>query len=211
MASFLIIIDRSEKITEIIWSEPVFIISRHYSLFSESFAAEEREELRLMIEKCVQEHSLLQCTVPFRLISNGIKMRICMLPMIDNILVFAWDEQKLENIQFRQSIHGIIHRFMNAIKNHSESNRFHNTKSISLQFEKIQKLNNDLINTERKLEKANGQLALLNQELNNRLVKDALTGLVSRYQYHTEIDMVISSNPEKLGVFAFIVYSKLKV
>jgi diguanylate cyclase (GGDEF)-like protein len=204
MASFLIIIDRSGKTMEIIWSEPVFNISRHYPLFSDSFVLEDRNDLRLMIDECIQGDSLLQCTNAYRLISNGIKMRICLLPMADNVLVFAWDEQNFKNTQFVLNVQSIIHKFMNAIKNHLESNLFHNTKSISLQFEKIQKLNNDLINTERMLEKANGQLALLNRELNNRLVKDALTGLVSRYQYHAEIDMLIADAPDKLGIFTFI-------
>ncbi len=204
MASFLIIIDSSEKITEIIWSDPIFIISRHHPLLSDSFLAEDRERLRAVIDKCRQDEGLSQCSIPFRLVSTGLEMRICVLPMADDMLVFGWDEQIPGNDQFMLKVQGIIHKFMESIKAYLESNLFHNTKSISLQFEKIQKLNNDLTNAERKLEKANGQLEQLNRELNNRLVKDALTGLVSRYQYHTEIDMLIESDPEKSGVFVFI-------
>jgi diguanylate cyclase (GGDEF)-like protein len=204
MASFLTVIDRSQKIVEIIWSEPVFIITRHHPFLSDSFVEEERVELRAMIEKCLIDESLLQCSFPYRLISSGIKMRLCMIPVVDKVLVFAWDEQNLENAQFLIPVQSIVHKFMNALKNYLESNIFNSTKSISTQFENIQKLNNDLINTRRMLEKANGQLEIVNRELNNRLVKDALTGLVSRYQYHTEIKMLIDSDPESLGIFAFI-------
>lgn len=74
----------------------------------------------------------------------------------------------------------------------------------SLQFGKIQTLNNELINTRRLLEKANAQLNTLNETLNNRLVKDALTGLVSRYQYRAEMEFFIAKNPGKPGVFTFM-------
>ena len=44
----------------------------------------------------------------------------------------------------------------------------------------------------------------MNLDLNNRLVKDPLTGLVSRYQYRSEMQRVINANPQALGLFAFI-------
>ncbi|MFA6783922.1 MAG: diguanylate cyclase, partial [Sphaerochaeta sp.] len=71
-------------------------------------------------------------------------------------------------------------------------------------FEQIQLLNNELVNAQRKLQKANIQLKHLNEELNNRLVKDPLTSLVRCYQYRSEIDRTISLQPKMLGLFAFI-------
>ncbi|NCB40999.1 MAG: GGDEF domain-containing protein [Clostridia bacterium] len=44
----------------------------------------------------------------------------------------------------------------------------------------------------------------MNNVLHNRLVKDALTGLVSRYQYSEEMKIKISQNPNMYGVFTFI-------
>nr|WP_225877803.1 GGDEF domain-containing protein [Alkalibacter mobilis] len=65
-------------------------------------------------------------------------------------------------------------------------------------------LNNELINARRQLEKANSKLYVLNEELNNRLVKDTLTGLVSRYQYTSEMKWAIGKFPGKVGVYTFI-------
>ena len=44
----------------------------------------------------------------------------------------------------------------------------------------------------------------VNRDLDNRLVRDALTGLVSRYQYRQEIELAISLAPEKRGIFTFV-------
>jgi diguanylate cyclase (GGDEF)-like protein len=65
-------------------------------------------------------------------------------------------------------------------------------------------LNNDLINMQRKLEKVNAQLNAANLLLNNRLVRDELTGLVSRYQYKQEIELLIRKFPTRCGIFAFM-------
>jgi diguanylate cyclase (GGDEF)-like protein len=81
------------------------------------------------------------------------------------------------------------------------SQREENSRS---QFEEIQILNNEIINTRRMLEKANIRLKDANSELEKKLVKDALTGLVGRYQYWTEIETVINENPGKYGIFIFI-------
>jgi diguanylate cyclase (GGDEF)-like protein len=77
----------------------------------------------------------------------------------------------------------------------SESNQY---------FEEMQKLNNQLINTRRQLQKANMKLNDKNKILEGRLVKDALTGLISRYQYWTEIEKLIEKDKNKKGVFVFI-------
>lgn len=76
--------------------------------------------------------------------------------------------------------------------------------SARYRFEEIQKLNSEMINVRRKLEKANIEKDMANKELQGRLIKDALTGLIGRYQYWGEIDLVIKRNPGKYGVCSFI-------
>ena len=98
----------------------------------------------------------------------------------------------------------VIKRFMMVFKENCKEDRFGTTESIRNNFEKIQILNSQLVVAERQLEKKNSQLKELNSVLNNRLVKDALTGLVSKYQYRDEIANMIEDNPNKLGVFIFI-------
>lgn len=72
------------------------------------------------------------------------------------------------------------------------------------QLEEFHALNNELINTKRLLQKSNAKLSALNATLEGRLVKDALTGLVSRYQYWTEIEKMIQNHSNQFGVFVFI-------
>jgi diguanylate cyclase (GGDEF)-like protein len=80
-------------------------------------------------------------------------------------------------------------------------------KANSEEVNKLQEfhqLNNELINTKRLLQKSNAKLNSLNVALEGRLVKDALTGLVSRYQYWSAIEQMIQSHSNRLGVFVFI-------
>ena len=79
-----------------------------------------------------------------------------------------------------------------------------NEESVRKEFEELQKLNNELSNTMRKIEKANSRLNNLNQELQDRLARDPLTGLIGRYQYWVGIRSMIENNPGKLGIFLFI-------
>ncbi|MDI6452323.1 GGDEF domain-containing protein [Peloplasma aerotolerans] len=71
-------------------------------------------------------------------------------------------------------------------------------------FENMQRLNNELLNKSRQIEKMNQQLNKYNTLLNDRLVSDPLTSLVSRYQYRDEIMLAVKNNPNKKGVFMFI-------
>jgi len=87
-------------------------------------------------------------------------------------------------------------QYMNPIMDHKEENKF--------LFDSIQKLNNDLINKQRETAKLNQELNRLNKILNNRLVKDPLTELVSRYQYRDEILMKIAEFPNQYGLFWFL-------
>lgn len=204
MASFLVIIDSDEKIVEVFWSDPIYLISRQNSSFIELFKDEDQGKVRRMLEKSAFEKDVFQCNTSLSLISNETPVRICLLSIEGEMLVFASDMQIFENDEIFMQQRVIIHRFMHTVKNFADKKQLHNTKAISLQFERIQKLNNELINTKRMLEKANTQMNMLNRDLNNRLVKDSLTGLVSRYQYRAEIDELILKNPGKTGLFLFI-------
>lgn len=204
MISFLITMDETARIIDTIWSDPVYIMSRNQLLLSELFPAEEQVLLASMIEKCMKDDRIFSCNHELQLVSDGSRISLCMLRARDSILLFASDKKFVESLDNASAIREIIHKFMYVIKDFIESDRFHNHKSVNTEFNKIQALNNELINTRRLLEKANAQARILNEELNNRLVKDALTGLVSRYQYRMEIDLLISSDPGKIGFFTFI-------
>ncbi len=93
-----------------------------------------------------------------------------------------------------------LHDFLRAL---SPKKGTHPTDSWRF-YEQIQKLNNELMNKSRKIEKLNRHLNRLNEMLNRRLITDPLTGLLSRYQYRDEIMAAIEKDPKKGGVFCYI-------
>ena len=133
-------------------------------------------------------------------------IHMCAIASSSTILFFGVDKLSLfseaESIEPNFKI--LIKQYMQVIQLSQHMLTSDDQHVIRLQFEQIQKLNNQFINTQRQLKKANIQLEKMNQDLSNRLVKDELTGLVSRYQYRDEIRMLINKQPNDYGVFAFI-------
>jgi diguanylate cyclase (GGDEF)-like protein len=203
MISFLAVIDRAGKIHEVIWSDPAYIVSMHHPSFFQLFPDSEMEALLAAIGKCASGGHAARARVVIGTSGREAGIDLYMLPMDMRLLVLAVEAEELPG-NGGKAREAIIHKFMETIKGYSLNSAFHNNKSTNLQFEGIQTLNNELTNTRRLLEKANAQLILFNNDLNNRLVRDALTGLVSRYQYRAEIEFFIAENPGKLGIFTFI-------
>ncbi|MHB1154351.1 MAG: GGDEF domain-containing protein [Eubacteriales bacterium] len=204
MSSFLLYIDKQGKINEVKWSSLTYIISMHNQSFYEIFPNDIKTFLYNIIGKGQLEENEFYWTKTVPLNDREAEIKLCLLPLKEQILVFGISEQLEDNGEFNREFKNIVQKFMNAIKEYSKNNIFHNKEAVQFQFEKIQILNNELINTRRMLEKANAQLNNLNSELNNRLVKDALTGLISKYQYRAEIEYFVHKNPDKLGVFTFM-------
>ncbi len=208
MISFLICVDRAGLITAIKWSNPAYIVSLNTS-FIELFSEIDKAIFSGIVESNIKKE-FAYCPIGLRLKDYAIKVNLCALPLDDLVLVFGFDENLLRQQESSEAAQDVIHKFMLVIKESLENNFILNTKTAKLQFEKMQSLNNELVNTRRMLEKANARLTVVNNDLNNRLVKDALTGLISRYQYRTEIEQCIAANPGKLGVFTFIDIDRFK-
>ena len=121
-----------------------------------------------------------------------------------SVLIHGMDAAVFDNGACAAAARETVHRFLQVVKVYGTDVLTENESIIREQFEKIQKLNNDLVNTQRQLKKTNALLNRVNEDLNNRLVKDALTGLVSRYQFRQEIELAIAKAPDKLGIFAYI-------
>jgi predicted signal transduction protein with EAL and GGDEF domain len=204
MVSFLVLTDRYGIVEEILWSQPISLIGQPQISIYDIFSLEQYALLQVAFKKTLISDKMHDCDQRFRLRNFDIYVRCCMVAYNEQILVLCAqiDEKQEEN---PNSVHlEIINRMMwQCIYLLAHKSELKQTNSIN-QFDQIQKLNNELVNTHRSLQKANAQLNRLNQELNNRLVKDALTGLVSRYQYRSEIERLIGSDPLALGVFVFI-------
>ncbi len=203
MDSFLISINARFKVSEVFWSEPVFLLSKHMNSFLDLFDDNDLVNIKATINQCRNLPDGFQYAGELTLSGHHATMSMWFLSAGEGILAFALSGHEKAG-DMGNAFNGIVFRFMQTIKKSNHHDKPMNQESVSSQFENIQRLNNELINTRRMLEKANAQLKVLNQELNNRLVKDALTGLVSRYQYRQEMEMVISNTPEKMGLFMFI-------
>ena len=147
---------------------------------------------------------MLYCSKNLELRSPKRQISVCFLASEKSILVHGIDVMELGIESAMPALKKMIYNFMKVLHMYDGKVITDNERIMRFQFEQIQKLNNDLLNTQRQLQKANAQLKRANEVLNNRLVKDALTGLVSRYQYREEIDMLIKTSPDKKGIFTFI-------
>ncbi len=203
MIHFLVTIDSAGAVRHIKWSNPVYLISSHAQSILELFPAEQHEAMKQLFETCIREKHPFPFEKSIPLADSGEQIKLCFLALESTILVYGEQIISLQDGK-PQEPSDSTHRFMKVIKEYARQIEDQKTESTRMQFEQIQALNNELINTKRMVEKANAQLSVMNEEMNNRLVKDALTGLVSRYQYREEIQLRLNEHPGKLGVFMFI-------
>jgi diguanylate cyclase (GGDEF)-like protein len=202
--SFLIQCNDELKILKAFWYQPAHLISPYQEKILDLFSESDKSRLAEDISIAFEMNEIQSCEEPYALFSPKGRVSLCLMPMHDFVLIFGIDADIVESQSSIHVMKDVVHRFMNVIKTSDSDFMTFNDAMIRDQFEKIQKLNNDLLNMQRELKKANSKLNRLNSDLNNRLVKDALTGLVSRYQYREEIELTIGSAPNKLGIFTFL-------
>lgn len=196
--SFLVVLDDQYKIFEIKWSDPVYLVTNDNNDFISLVIKGERE---LLIKElnCVSSFPWFPEN-KFTFIDYDYKISLCIHQSNNKTFVFGFENEKF----LKNEIEKTIKRFMVSVKENYIQDIFSSDVSVKFQFEKIQKLNSELIDTRRLLEKTNNQLKEVNKVLHNHLVKDSLTGLVSKYQYVEEIQQIISKNPNTFGIFTFI-------
>jgi diguanylate cyclase (GGDEF)-like protein len=201
MVNILLKINTNGIITDVLWCDPAYLLFVTDSPIREYFHTDNHDDLDCALKNAFAEQTF---TSPFYAqIKNGPKVCIVLAQIDDDILMFAYQSDSSESIEADDFL-GIIRRFFDVLKINEANVEYYGVEAQTMNFEKIQMLNNDLINMQRKLEKVNAQLNVANQLLNNRLVRDELTGLVSRYQYRQEIDLLIRKLPAAFGIFAFL-------
>lgn len=196
--SFFAIIDDEFNIIEVKWSDPVYLIMQGNKNLKSLIIEEDILQLENELRRTTEDVYISKTEYHF--IDYDKSQTIFLKRNDERVLIFGCADSKSMTDEYVR----VIKRFMMVFKENCEVDRFGTTESIRYNFEKIQILNSQLVVAERQLEKKNSQLNELNFVLNNRLVKDALTGLVSKYQYRDEIAKMIEDNPNKLGVFMFI-------
>ena len=204
LTGFLLECDKNGKILNVYWNEPTYIVSPYQKRLTDLFSEDVKQDLEAMIVKSKDVSEMLYCSKNLELRSPKRQISVCFLASEKSILVHGIDVMELGIESSMPALKKMIYNFMKVLHMYDGKVITDNERIMRFQFEQIQKLNNDLLNTQRQLQKANAQLKRANEVLNNRLVKDALTGLVSRYQYREEIDMLIKTSPDKKGIFTFI-------
>jgi diguanylate cyclase (GGDEF)-like protein len=204
MLSFLVMITRTGIIDQTIWSEPDYLLSScNHSIF-ELFTEAGKDVLLKAIKKSMLSDDAFICENSVKLRVQPTNMTLSILPMDQLFMVHA-TESKLPGLNIRsRGYQDVVHQFMNTIRSYEDGSAFSGVTAPNTQVEIIKSLSNELKNRRKLLEETNTQMSVINQDLNNRLVKDALTGLVSRYQYRSEIEFSVAQNPGKLGIFVFI-------
>lgn len=204
ITGFLIECDKNGSIANEYWCKPVYLISPYQRKAVDLFSEEEKPIIENMISSSINTEEVLACECSLKLRSPDIPVSVCFMSKGESVLVLGVDVESLDIGHALPAVKELVYNLMKLIKMSRSEIMVGSEGLIRSQFEQIQKLNNELLNMQRQVKKANAQLRRLNSELNNRLVKDALTGLVSRYQYREEIDLLIKSAPEKLGIFTFV-------
>jgi diguanylate cyclase (GGDEF)-like protein len=192
MTGFLVRTDNSGLLKEIYWSEPVSLVTPTdtsiHAIIDQKVSHESFSSL-LNNPAMVKHHSKIH------LKRSATHMHCSVVSLDGQHLVYAAESVPILS-------EDCIHLMVVLLEKSLDSD-LGNTEMVN-HFDQIQKLNNELMNTQRQLHKANAQLKRLNEDLNNRLVKDVLTGLTSRYQYRSEIERIIGAAPDGMGMFCFI-------
>jgi len=203
-ASFLLQCDEKMNITNTFWYRPVYLISPYQRNLLDLFSDSDKNKVEDVVSKAFTKDEILSCEGLVKLASPDVDIALCVMASGDKLLVHGIQFSVLGYKENADVVKDLVHGFMKVIKNSDTELITENETMIRYQFEQIQKLNNELLNMQRQVKKANSKLNKLNKDLSNRLVKDALTGLVSRYQYREEIELTIGRSPEKQGIFTFL-------
>ncbi|MGE4453844.1 MAG: GGDEF domain-containing protein [Sphaerochaeta sp.] len=208
--SFFVRTDTNKIVQETYWSNPISLAMPFKTTLESLFGQEDKNRFNSIFSNAMDHKKEVFCAhIP--IIEDQEELCFFIVSAKTFVYVLALDylgEMPAHVVEMHnQLIFSMIKQF--AIL-HGEQ-LLHASEEVYNHFEEIQKLNNELVNTQRQLQRANRKLEQLNLELNNRLVKDALTGLVSRYQYHSEIQGVIQEAPQALGLFVFIDIDNFKL
>lgn len=202
--SLLFKIDRTGIVRDVFWSDPIYLISITGKSFYEVFDCMGESITTGVLSGIGRQEGKVITLKGCRLLESGFPVICSVVALRESTLVIATDFTTAANGGSLEVHSELIHRFLLQLSRWMESpSTVYKPQSVG-DYQQIQILNNELVNTHRRLEKANAQLNRLNEELHNRLVQDALTGLVSRYQYRSEIEQCIAKDPKALGIFAFI-------
>ena len=209
MINFLIKINHEGDLVDIIWSDPAYVFLSSSDNLFQHIEFTQWQLLENDIEKARQRHDVSYSGIEYELKTQQVTVFLLLIQLETHVMVLGYQVDK-PLCRHTSSNQALLFRFLKTMALLIDHQMQFSDASKTNYYEKIQALNNDLINMQRQLHKANAKLNQVNQTLNNRLVKDALTGLISRYQFEDEIKYAIQQAPDAYGVFAFIDLDRFK-
>jgi len=208
-ASFFARTAMDGTVTEVVWSKPISLAVPYVTNVHNIFDDDNRERFDHSFSHAVEHPERVVCE-HVQIGHESIELCFYLMRTGSAVWVLALDYPYLLDEHIRDSHNQMVFNMLKHCAALNERHHEQTSQEVANNFAQVQKLNNDLMNTHRQLQRAKRQLEVLNEELNNRLVKDPLTHLVSRYQYRSEIARVIEAEPSSLGVFAFIDIDEFK-
>nr|WP_319776540.1 GGDEF domain-containing protein [uncultured Sphaerochaeta sp.] len=201
--SFFVRTDTKKVVQETYWSKPISLAMPFKTTLGSLFKQDDEDRFNIIFSNALDHETEVFCAhIP--IIEE--QEQLCFFIVSAKKFVYVLALDYLANLpsSIQEAHNQVIFAMIKQFAVLRGEQLMHASEEVYNHFEEIQKLNNDLVNTQRQLQRANRKLEQLNLELNNHLVKDALTGLVSRYQYHSEMQTVIQENPQAQGLFVFI-------
>ena len=159
MVIFIVIVDERGQILNVNWCSPDNLLSSDQSLY-DLMPLESREGISSMLASSRGE-SISSTTTQLVFEGRVIPITIYSLTISEKIVVIGFD-----NVSSQSNVYDeFICIYANKVRDEFNSAIKVRERSIKKQFEEIQKLNNELINTKRNLEKTNFQINKYNVEL----------------------------------------------
>ncbi|NCC65793.1 MAG: GGDEF domain-containing protein [Spirochaetia bacterium] len=201
--TFFVRTSTQKVVQEAYWSQPVSLAIPFKTTLEDLFDEPNKQAFNKAFTQALWVKQQVFCS-HVCIIEDAIELCFFVLSLEQNVWVLAIDYFDSLPLEIQEMHKQVLFHMIEQFAILFSKNQLQNSQVVYNHFEQIQKLNNQLVNTQRDLQRANRKLEVVNQELNNRLVKDPLTNLVSRYQYRSEMEQLIRKEPEALGLFAFI-------
>jgi len=198
----LVLLNKKKLIEKIIWNHEDLNLKVGEDILK-IFPKESHKDLIRNIQSCLVSEQASVVTSQLFFEEINIPITAFIMSVDDKVFLLIVDSKDLDCHKYNRYLK-LYNEYINLIRKEFKKTLKDKESETNEYFEEIQKLNNELINIRRQLQKANIKLNTKNKFLEGRLVKDALTGLISRYQYWTEIEKIIENDVNKQGIFVFI-------
>ncbi|MBN2285111.1 MAG: diguanylate cyclase [Tissierellales bacterium] len=162
-----------------------------------------QENLLKTINICRLSEDAMDLTTQIEVSNKNVPVSVFVSSLNREIMILILDNAAMDLSSYKKCLK-VQNELINTVREEMRKATRDYSVIENESFEEIQKLNSELINTKRQLQRANNQLQQQKAYLEGRLIKDALTGLVSRYQYWDEIEKLIANDSECYGVFVFM-------